>query len=341
MPDRDLYVTPSGSTAQVKFLGAHRPPGRDVERHIFAVTSPGGATEELNVSLVVPTLINASLQQNGLPPLTQVKTDLAYLAAVTNYDQLGSLAVDEDGRRVIEIDGADAIALLRRPRLSDREIRRFLARRVYQAYSRATLQDIVLIDGFDFRLTGASTNDMLRNAQLLAAEGYVNIEAATSSSIALKPTARLVRDVERYGAPKEDAVTERDYLQAVRVYPRLEPHLEPLQLEYQRYAVAISDTELQSVFKAIAPVVEAIVKDLLRAHGSNQQHPTLGPAIADLQDRGIGGPALFSQVNHVLKFGRDLAQHGTMIPTTVLRIACENAFELVPQLGALFPRGRS
>ena len=36
--------------------------------------------------------------------------------------------------------------------------------------------------------------------------------------------------------------------------------------------------------------------------------------------------------------GAELTDVGADIPAAVLRIACENAFELVPQLAALFPR---
>lgn len=58
----------------------------------------------------------------------------------------------------------------------------------------------------------------------------------------------------------------------------------------------------------------------------------------DLQSRGVASPALLSQLNHILKFARDLSQHGESLPQAVLRIACENAFELIPQLAALWPR---
>jgi hypothetical protein len=58
--------------------------------------------------------------------------------------------------------------------------------------------------------------------------------------------------------------------------------------------------------------------------------------IGELQAKNVAGIALISQLDHVLKFGRDLAQHGQAMPLAVLRIACENAFELVPQLAALF-----
>jgi hypothetical protein len=338
---KDFYVTPSGSTAHVTFLGVDNHPDRDAERYTFSVQSPAGNEETLNVMLVSPALINRALQQNGLPPLVEVKKDLTRLAAVTNFDRLDFLPTDEGGRRLVAIEGPEAIALLRRSKLSDREIRRFIARRIYQVYSRSTLNETVLFDHFDHLLTGAEPVDLYRNAQVLEAEGYVIIKQADGLELRLQPTVRLVREVERYGAAKEDVVTDSDYVQALGAYPGLGKYREAMQLEYQRYAVAVTDTELESVFKAAAPIVEAIVKDLLRAHGSTQQHTTLGPAVADLAKRGIGGRALLSQLDHVLKFGRDLALHGADLPTTVLRIACANAFELAPQLGALFPRAGS
>jgi len=85
----------------------------------------------VNVTLVAPSLIDAALQQHGLPPLVNVKTDLTHLAAVTSLDRLELLPTDGEGRRVVEVEGPEALALLRRPRLSDREIPRYIARRVY------------------------------------------------------------------------------------------------------------------------------------------------------------------------------------------------------------------
>ena len=59
--------------------------------------------------------------------------------------------------------------------------------------------------------------------------------------------------------------------------------------------------------------------------------------IGELVRRRLGSVGLWSQLNHILSFGRELTEHGEELPEPVLRIACENAFELVPQLAALFP----
>ncbi len=108
--------------------------------------------------------------------------------------------------------------------------------------------------------------------------------------------------------------------------------------KFQRYSTAVTHQELESVFRAVAPLVEAVLKQLLKSKGSKHEHSSLGPAIADLHQRGIGGKPLWSQLNHILKFARDLEGHGASLPDPVLRIACENSFGLIPQLAALFPR---
>jgi hypothetical protein len=252
-------------------------------------------------------------------------------------DRIATLPVDEYGNRIVEIRPEDAIAALRPPQQPDRQIRRFIARCVHSAYARGTLREDVILDRIDMDLMGASYRDLIRNCQVLEDEGYLVIGSTSSAAVSVRPTARLVRDVERYGAAREDVVSERDFLGAVSAYGALRDSLETIQLEYRRYSVALSETELQCVFRAIAPVVESVVKDLLRAHGSTANYATLGPAISDLQARGIGGVSLLSQLNHILKFARDQSQHGASLPVPVLRIACENAFELLPQLAALFP----
>jgi len=146
----------------------------------------------------------------------------------------------------------------------------------------------------------------------------------------------LVRDVERFGAAHEDATSAVDYAAALSAYPTIASVMPAILAERRRYDVANTETELMSVFRAVPPLVETVVRELLVNLGSKRDHSTLGPMIADLKGRGVGGVGLWSQLEYVLKFGRDLAQHGTALPLAVLRIACENAFELVPQVAVLF-----
>jgi hypothetical protein len=179
--------------------------------------------------------------------------------------------------------------------------------------------------------------DLLRNVQILAAEEYLNWSQPLADRIDVIPTAKLIREVERFGCAREDATKEQDLLAAIDAYPDLKAHKATMANEWRRYEIAFTDVELQSVFRSIAPIVEQVAKELLLTRGSTTSHPTLGPVIGELRSRKIGGIALWSQLDHILKFGRDLAQHGSDLPDTVVRIACANAFELLPQLGALFP----
>jgi hypothetical protein len=290
------------------------------------------------VMLLSPGLMNSALQQNGLPALDVVQNKLVFMAVLQNLDGLPGFPVDEHGNLILELSSSAAVRVLTPLRTPDRSIRRFIVRRMHDEFSRATLNNPVWFDDLDLAICGASVQDFLRNAQLLEQEGYLHIGSSAPNGFEATPTAKLVRDVERHGAAKDDVVTDADYLGAITSYPAVAAYEDTIRLEYQRFVSATSPLELISVFRSIAPVVEAIVMDLLKARGSVTDHGTLGPAIADLQNRGIGDAALYAQLSHILKFGRDLAQHGVSLPDSVLRIAAANAFELVPQLAALFPR---
>ena len=334
MADSSWHLTPSGSTVALTTLHVDRHPHRQMNRHWFQITTSASSSTLYVGFDSSPTLGTALSQQLGMS-FSEIAPQLAQLAVLRQVDQ--QLPTDRDGVPFVELGFDDAIAAWNPPKSPDRDVRRFLARRVYDFYSRGLLNDPIVIPHLDLRLLGITFTDLLRNAQLLAAEGYWHIASSGSAGLSLIPQARLVREVERYGAPKEDAVASRDYIAAVRAYSQLSEHLSTIQLEYDRYSVAATDTELSSVFKAIAPVVEAVSKGLVAAHGSKQSHSTLGPVIADLRARQIGAVSLWSQLDHIVKFGRDLAQHGAALPGSVLRIACETCFELLPQLGSLFP----
>jgi hypothetical protein len=282
--------------------------------------------------------MDLALQQKGLPTLEEMEAKVVLTTILRNLDRLSGLPTDEYGNRLLELRPADVIALLSAPKLSDRQIRRFMVRHIYDSITRSTLNEYVILDEWDMAACAADFNDFQRNAELLAEEGYFRIGTFGGDSFDVLPTAKLVREVERYGAAKEDVVSERDYLGGLESYTIIADQLPIVRMEYQRYGHATSPIELSSVFKAIAPVVELVAKNLLRAHGSKKEHPTLGPVIADLQARGIGNQVLWGELSHVLKFGRDIELHGGQMSESMLRIACENAFELLPQLAALFPR---
>ena len=335
---RERFVTPSGLAATILREETGRAPHRDAERHWLTVTSES-VEARMYVDLLTPRLLDLALQQHeGLLQFENVREVIVLLAVISHLGTLGDLPTDNHGNRVLRITPSDAIQLLKGAPLDDRSIRRFLARRLYDHYTRSDLNTWELIDEFDVATCGSTVSDVLRNARLLEAEGYIRIGLDAPNGFEAMPTARLVREVEKFGAAQEDSVNERDYLGALAAYTSLSPHREALTLEYGRYVTATSTTELESVFRAVAPVVEAIVKETLRANGSRRHHSSLGPAISDLKNRGVGGPGLWMQLDHVLSFPRDLTEHGLPLPVSVLRIACANAFELVPQLASLQPR---
>ena len=331
------YVTRSGLSAKLLLEGEQKAPSRDAWEVWFTIETPGGNKERACVRLLSPMIMNLHLESQGLGKFDANRQRLAILALLDNLDGLSELPADPYGNREISIGSDDVAGLLDRPRQSDRDIRRFLARRVYDEYSRSTLRERMALDAMDIAICGASDQDVLRNCQLLEEEGYLFIRGNGPGSITIEPRAKLIREVERYGAAREDAAGEADFASSMRAYRRLAAVEAAVLLEYGRYSTARTAVELDSVFRAVAPIVEKVVKDVLTACGSTIQHGSLGPAINDMRQRGIGNVGLWAELSHVLKFTRDFSQHGTSLPEPVLRIACENCFQLLPQLGALYP----
>jgi hypothetical protein len=338
MADTDKrFVTRSGLAADILFEGEQKAALRDVWECWYTIDTTDGVRERACVELVAPILVGAHLEAKGLGTFEGLKRRLSLLAVLDNLDGLSELPSDPHGNRRIEVDANAAEALLRRPKLSDRELRRFLSRRIYDLYSRHTLSQSFAIDAFDCLIAGASETDLLRNMQVLEEEGYLDIVSTSPGLVVVRATAKFVREVERYGAPKEDAASGYDLLAALPSYPRLTPWTPTIKLEYGRYSSAQSAIELASVFRALAPTVEAIVKDILVANGVRSAPDKLGPCINALRQHPLGNIGLWSQLSHVLKFGRDLEEHGSPLPEPVLRVACENCFSLILQLGALYP----
>jgi hypothetical protein len=131
-------------------------------------------------------------------------------------------------------------------------------------------------------------------------------------------------------------VTE-DLIAALRTYPIAKERLEAITLEYSRFTRATTHEELASVYKAVAPEVEGLARAVLLSAGATGSFGTLGSIIQEFAARGLGGSGLLSQLRHVQKFARDIVEHGETLPDPVLRIACANAFAVLPQLAALSP----
>jgi len=195
-------------------------------------------------------------------------------------------------------------------------------------------------DERDAALTGADPNDFLRNLQLLEQEGYLVLSGTHDPGFAgfdARGTARLIRDVERYGAAAPDVESQEDYALRLQAVQALSANHSAILAERLRYRAAQSSVELASVFRAVAPLLEGVVRRLLEAHGSKRNHSSLGPMIGELTERRLGTLGLRSQLSAVQSSARDISLHGEELPSAVLRIACETCFELFPQLGMLYP----
>lgn len=331
------WVTPSGTTVHVD-VGAEGPkPNHDALQRAIAVSSTGGFKQTVNVEY--DKFLDVSLPASGQQRLSELERGQLSLVATLH-------AVDtdpgffENSQQLIVID-ASTLPTLRRPEpIAERALRRYIARRLYLVWSQGSFDDHLVFTDVDALLTGHDAQAFLRNLQLLEQEGYVKLERTMGSgfgSFDAAATAELIRSVEQYGAAPDDVESAESLERHLGLYPALRNIADSISLERRRCAEAASPAEISSVFRGIMPTLEGLVRSLLEAHGSKRSLPSLGPMIAELKSRGIGGQALTSQLNAVLTFARDLDLHGQTPPTSVVRIATETCFELFPQLARLFP----
>ena len=306
----------------------------------FVIRDQVGSERHINVVFEKDTLIKQNvLSLTGQPFSEGFRQQVATAAILSAVDSKSDIFNTPSVKCPIVLNADNIIELLQRSKISDRELRRYLTRRIYLSYSQATLKDKAHFGDVDHIITGARISDIVRNLQVLEEEGYLELHLTEIGGHPIvTPKAKLVREVERFGGPKEDVVTEQDYISALNTYDSISSHRESILGEYRRYTTARTSLELTSVFRGIAPCTESIAREMLIAHGCKRDLSTLGPIIKELHARKLGGVALISQLNHVLKFGRDLTQHGNQLPEPVLRIACENAFQLIPQLASMFPK---
>lgn len=332
---RDRFLTAGGTELEIQLAGMAQVANTDSIGVAAEVTTPARVRRvrvELDAlvsfeGLSAPTFADQDV--DGHPRET-----LAILAIVDRVDTDPGFSAERSFLRIpVRFD--DAERLKRRPPMGDRELRRYIARRVYFTYRRSTMDATVAFGRIDQLITGCDAMDFERNTGLLMAEGYLSGRARAMGSSVVQPTADLVRSVERYGAAKDDVVAERDYPATLEPWPVLAALRDQILLEWARFSVATTGAELSSVFRAIAPLVEAALARTLATHDSTKANATLGPMVGDLVSRKLGNRGLWSRLNHVITFARDLAEHGEALSEPALRIACENAFDLIPQIAAL------
>lgn len=333
------WVTPSGTTVSLDHGTEHTRSGHAAVFIDLNVGSTGGELRPVEVRLDAPEYINGLRVKNQLPPLTeQDRAEAARVAAIRAVDASPDFFGDAEPLR-LELGYEELDSPPVEP-VSDKALRRYLARRLYLVWQDGSFDDYLRFEPTDVALTGVGPEAFLRNLQLLEQEGYVEVSrtfGAGFSGFEARATADLVRDVERHGDARADVESQEDFNARIEGLGSLAPERASVIAERHRYEVAQTTEEVASVFRAVMPVLEGLVRRLLRAHGSDKEHGTLGPMISELRQLSIGTRGLWSQLNAVLNNGRDISLHGEELPVAVLRMACENCFELFPQLGQLFP----
>lgn len=335
-------MTPSGTTISVTPQGSEQPPryGHTSVIHQLTVASTGGQSRKVEVAFDEPDYVNTLQAGNHLPELkADDRARLAMIATLRSIDQDPTF-FEGDGALRLKLGFDEIQQLGRAARLSNESIRRYLSRRLHLAWENGALDDFVDFDDADLALTGASPADFLRNLQVLEQGEYVEMVRTMGAGLACfsaRAKSKLLREVERYGAAHEDVESATEYEMTLASVPGLASREAAIVLERGRYERARTPEELASVFRAIAPVVEGLVRDLLRADGCKKEFSSLGPMIGEMVSRGLGTVGLRAQLNAVLTGGRDISLHGEELPTPVLRIVTETCFGLLPQLAGLLP----
>lgn len=331
---RKLFLTPGGSELWIALGDIVTPQGKD-GHCVPAVINHVSGTKDIRVCFDrLVRLDSVSEERNPEAETDGDAWEVLAVLAIIDYVDSDPESLEDNHKAVLLVDHDLAFRIINRSSMSDRDLRRFIARWVYTVYSHQTLSVRIAFSRIDELITGCSALAIERNVGVLVAEQYLTYGEVKRNGT-VSPTVKLVREVERYGAAKEDAVAEHDYSASLRAYPILAGHRDGIVMEWERYSTARTATELVSVFRALVPYVEAILGDVLHSHGSKKAAATLAPMITDLQRRQLADRGLLSKLNHIIVFARDLALHGASTPEPVLRIACENAFGLIPQIAAL------
>lgn len=304
------------------------------------ISSTGGDSRSLVVRVDDLTYLNGLREANQLPVLESDSLEVAATAAaIRAVDETPEFFSSSDA---VEISlGYDELSE-QRPvsSMGNRTLRRYIARRLYLAWEHVSFDYYLGFGPIDEAITGVGPEGFLRNLQLLEQEEYVVLSRTMDrgfSGFDARGTALLIRDVERYGAAKADVESPTDFKARLLLLDTLASERDEIIQERGRYELAQSSVEVVSVFRAISPILEGVVRRLLRASGSTREHGSLGPMIGELRSRTIGTRGLWSQLNAVMTNGRDISLHGEDLPIAVLRIAAETCFELFPQLAILFP----
>ncbi len=179
----------------------------------------------MSIILDAPPLIAATLSQNvQLLYNDDTKRDLSLMAVVDEIDRNPGFAFTGADAHQVIVTPERSLTLFRREPISDRGLRRFIARQLYESFARTTLKEDIGFGRIHFLMTGRETTDFVRNLELLEDDEYLIITGRIP--LRARPRAKLIREVERYGAAREDVVTTQDYVQSLAAYEALAPHRE-------------------------------------------------------------------------------------------------------------------
>jgi hypothetical protein len=171
---REYFITRSGLRVRLEWdMDDPSPPrfSRQAAVHIYVEGSP--KYERVIIELKDFTKLKvqlASQYQIDLGVEEEYRA-LVCLAALHAAEKLDTYPRHEGGSVRASFELKDLMPVIQPVRLQDRELRVYLARRIYDEVSRQTLSDPVNIDSLDFAISGAKIDDFVRAAQILEEEG--------------------------------------------------------------------------------------------------------------------------------------------------------------------------
>ena len=203
------FITTSGNTVYITPTYSGQADNRDAVQNSFDVATSTGPPAKVDIIFPTPPILKDTLENEAGLSFDLVREELAVLALLSEVDNSPKLFEDPESSHEILANGPYLLKNLNRERLSDRDMRRYIVRKVYDNYSRTTLSDPVSIEQMDLWVTGAKHIDFVRNIEVLAEEGYLNIiQLSQDEGLCIGGTAKLVREFERYGAARDDVIPE-------------------------------------------------------------------------------------------------------------------------------------
>lgn len=125
------YVSRAGLLVGLEVVSQGRVLNKDAVQVTLKVNFAAGGSLRIEVQFPTPPVIDHNARAHfGRPFDTAFAKDLAVFAVLRALDSNPELT---DGDHIIAFNADDLYALLNRPRMSDKECRRYIARKMYSA----------------------------------------------------------------------------------------------------------------------------------------------------------------------------------------------------------------